>query len=72
MPRINLVYTPRAERRRGYAAALLAAVRAAEPATGAVACTLDAGLANATSNRIYRRIGYRVAAETAHIRFERP
>lgn len=60
--RIQAVYTPGNRRRRGYAAACVAALSA---------CVLDAGrrcilytdLANPTSNGVYRRIGYRAVAE---------
>lgn len=71
VPRINLVYTPPELRGRGYASALVAEISSRELASGAVACTLNAEVANPTSNRIYRRIGYRPVGEVAAIRFDR-
>lgn len=56
--RVSLVYTPPADRRRGYAAAITAAVTSAELAAGARACMLYTERANPTSNAVYRRIGY--------------
>jgi predicted GNAT family acetyltransferase len=56
--RVGFVYTPPALRRRGYAAALVAAVSAATLADGAVACCLYTDLANPTSNKIYQEVGY--------------
>lgn len=57
--RISAVYTVPAARRRGYAAACVAAVSAHLLATGASACMLYTDSDNPTSNGVYRRIGYR-------------
>lgn len=67
--RVSLVYTPAEHRRRGYAAALVAAVSAAELAAGASACMLYAEASNPTSNGVYQRIGYELVGENAEIRF---
>ena len=56
---INLVYTPPAFRRRGYASACVAALSSHLLATGRAYCCLFTDLANPTSNSIYHRIGYR-------------
>lgn len=61
--RVHYVYTPPERRRRGYAAACVAAVSAHALSTGARTCALYAQLNNPTSNRIYRAIGYRAAME---------
>jgi predicted GNAT family acetyltransferase len=56
--RISFVFTPRAERRRGYACACVAALSEAILSEGKSYCCLYADLANPTSNAIYARIGY--------------
>ncbi|RBO92572.1 putative GNAT family acetyltransferase [Nocardia puris] len=56
--RIGPVYTPPAERGRGYASALTAHVSRVLRADGLDVC-LFTDLANPTSNKIYRAIGYR-------------
>jgi predicted GNAT family acetyltransferase len=58
MQRIAPVYTPPEQRGRGIAAALTAAVARHVREAGARDVLLFADLANATSNRIYRRIGF--------------
>lgn len=55
---VSYVYTPAAQRRRGYATACVAALSQRELARGRRFVTLFADLANATSNAIYRRIGF--------------
>lgn len=67
--RVSLVYTPPEQRRRGYAAALVAAVGAGELAAGATACMLFTETANPTSNGVYHRIGYRLVGENVQITF---
>lgn len=57
--RISFVYTPPAERGRGYASALVADVSRRALAAGAGRCMLYTDLANPTSNRIYQAVGYR-------------
>jgi uncharacterized protein len=57
--RINQVYTPPALRGRGYASNLVAALSQRMLDGGRQFCFLFADLANPTSNKIYRQIGYR-------------
>jgi predicted GNAT family acetyltransferase len=56
--RVGPVYTPPQRRGRGYASAVTAAVSAGALARGWEYCFLFTDLANPTSNRIYRRLGY--------------
>ena len=57
--RVSLVYTPPPLRRRGYATAAVAALTRLLLDQGNRYCCLYTDLANPTSNRIYRKIGYR-------------
>jgi RimJ/RimL family protein N-acetyltransferase len=57
--RVGPVYTPKAERGRGYAGAATAAVSRALLEAGAAQVLLFTDLANPTSNALYQRIGYR-------------
>jgi uncharacterized protein len=57
--RVNAVYTPPDRRRRGYASACVAQLTQTLFDGGRSFCFLFTDLANATSNRIYQRIGYR-------------
>jgi predicted GNAT family acetyltransferase len=60
--RIGPVYTPAEHRRHGYAAALTAAVvRRLQPSCSVVMLFADA--ANATSNGVYERLGFRATGE---------
>jgi GNAT superfamily N-acetyltransferase len=70
VPRIGPVWTPREHRRRGFAAAITAFVCAQTLAGGARACTLFADAANATSNGVYERIGFRRVAESVEADFQ--
>lgn len=56
---INMVYTPSAFRNQGYASSCVAALSQLLLAQGAEACCLFTDLANLTSNKIYRAIGYK-------------
>jgi RimJ/RimL family protein N-acetyltransferase len=58
VPRIGPVYTPPEHRRRGYGAAVTAHVCADTLAAGSRMCTLFTDTANATSNGVYRRLGF--------------
>jgi hypothetical protein len=69
--RIGPVYTPPEQRGRGYASALTAALSAQLLASGRRFCFLYTDLANPTSNRIYRAIGYEHVCDSAEIVFER-
>lgn len=66
--RIQGVYTPAEHRGHGYASACVAALSARVLAAGH-RCILYTELANPTSNRIYRSIGYRAAAECLRYEF---
>jgi predicted GNAT family acetyltransferase len=70
MVRVAPVYTPQAERGRGLAAALTAAVCRSALAAGAADVLLFADLANPTSNRIYRRIGFVPLSDRLVVDFE--
>ena len=67
--RVGFVYTPRHKRRRGYAGASVAAVSNHALALGASNCVLYTQLANPTSNRIYRNLGYEATSEVLAYRF---
>jgi predicted GNAT family acetyltransferase len=68
--RVSLVYTPPADRRHGYAAALTAAVTQQELDSGARACMLYTERANPTANGVYRRIGYVDLGDQVEVRFQ--
>jgi uncharacterized protein len=70
--RVGPVYTPPEERRRGYAGALVAAVSQAELDAGARCCFLYTDLTFATSNRVYRDVGYELIGQAAEIVFTPP
>ncbi|MEV0666565.1 GNAT family N-acetyltransferase [Actinomadura luteofluorescens] len=57
--RVAPVYTPAVHRRRGYGAAVTAAVTRAAQGAGATEVVLFTDLANPTSNSVYQRLGYR-------------
>jgi predicted GNAT family acetyltransferase len=57
--RLGPVYTPPAERRRGFGGAVTAAVSQAALVAGATDVVLFTDLANPTSNALYQRLGYR-------------
>lgn len=67
--RIQAVYTPPERRRRGYAEATVGAL-SREHADAGHRCILYTDLANATSNSIYRRLGYRAKAEIIRFTFD--
>ncbi len=66
--RIGAVYTPPRWRRRGYAAAAVASL-CRQLRSDDVLPILYTQLANPTSNRIYRRLGFRAVAEVLSYRF---
>jgi predicted GNAT family acetyltransferase len=68
--RIGLVYTPEPLRGKGFASACVGALSAHVLGNGATACMLYTQLHNATSNRIYRRLGYEAGSEVLSYRFE--
>lgn len=67
--RVSLVYTPPVHRRRGYAAACVAAVTELQ-LRQSNRCMLYTDLANSTSNGVYQRVGYRQVGEAVDLRFE--
>ncbi|MFF5280657.1 GNAT family N-acetyltransferase [Streptomyces sp. NPDC013171] len=67
--RVHLVYTPPAERGRGYAAGATEAVSRAALDAGAPQVLLFTDLANPTSNALYQRLGYRPVTDHLGARF---
>ena len=66
---VHLVYTPPAERGKGFASALVAAVSAEALAAGRRFCFLFTDLANPVPNHVYEKIGYRPVADWADYLF---
>jgi predicted GNAT family acetyltransferase len=67
--RIGPVYTPPPMRARGYASSLTAAASAHQLEHGRRFCFLFTDLANPTSNKIYRAIGYEPVCDVDQYRF---
>ena len=67
--RVNLVYTPKAFRNRGYASTLVATLSQHLLDAGRRFCFLYTDLANPTSNKIYRAIGYVPVSESVRVLF---
>ncbi|MGE0996884.1 GNAT family N-acetyltransferase [Bacillus sp. Gnz1/3] len=61
---INFVYTPKEERKKGYASNCVAALSQRMLDEGYKTTTLYTDLANPTSNKIYQEIGYEQIAES--------
>jgi predicted GNAT family acetyltransferase len=70
MARIGPVYTPPELRGRGYAAGATAAVSQAALDAGVRDVVLYTDLANATSNALYERLGYRAVEDRVILSFE--
>ena len=68
--RVGPVYTPPEHRGRGYATGLVSRQSAWLLGTGRRFVFLYTDLDNATSNALYRRIGYRMVAESGDVRFD--
>lgn len=68
--RINLVFTPPRHRRRGYATALVTALSQEQLNSGRRFCFLYTDLANPTSNKIYKSIGFERIADSIRIDFD--
>ena len=66
---INAVYTPPAQRKRGYASACVAALSRHLLGQGYEFCMLYTDLSNPTSNAIYQAIGYEPVIDSAMYRF---
>ena len=62
VPRIGPVYTPSERRGHGYAGHAVAELSRRLLADGARRCVLFTDRTNATSNKIYAEVGYRVIA----------
>ncbi len=69
--RIGPVYTPPAQRGRGYAQALVAAVSRHLIDRGAQRVFLFTDAQNPTSNAVYQRVGFRFVSAHAHLEFVR-
>ncbi len=67
--RVGPVYTPPQLRGRGYGGAVTAAVTSAAIGSGAREVVLFTNAANATSNALYRRLGYQPVAERVVLSF---
>ena len=67
--RIGYVYTPVERRRKGYASALVAHLSSHILDSGFRHCVLYTDLANPTSNRIYRAVGYRPVQDVMDVNF---
>lgn len=67
--RVGPVYTPPAERGKGYASWLVAACSQGALDAGARQCSLYTDLANPTSNKIYAAVGYVPVGDVAVFRF---
>lgn len=70
--RVQLVYTPPPQRKRGHASACVATLTARELAHRGRTCMLYADLANPTSNGIYQAIGYRRVGDAVDLKFTKP
>ncbi|MCY3613074.1 MAG: GNAT family N-acetyltransferase [Gemmatimonadetes bacterium] len=68
--RIGYVFTPDEHRRRGYATALVAHLSSHALDLGFSHCVLYTDLANPTSNKIYREVGYRPLQDVMDVDFE--
>ena len=67
--RVQAAYTPPERRNRGYAGACVGAL-SKQIRDGGYRCILYTDLGNPISNSVFRRIGYRAAAEALRYRFE--
>jgi predicted GNAT family acetyltransferase len=70
MARVSAVYTPAEQRRRGYGAAVTAAVTQGALDAGVTDVVLFTDLANPTSNGVYRRLGYRPVEDRTLLTFK--
>lgn len=70
--RINCVYTPPENRKRGYASALVANLCQQLLDSGMKMVTLNADVTNPTSNNVYLKIGFARVGDAREYRFENP
>lgn len=68
---VNFVYTPKEERKKGYASNCVAALSQRMLDEGYKTTTLYTDLANPTSNKIYQEIGYEQIMESVLIFLEK-
>ncbi|MBY6037476.1 GNAT family N-acetyltransferase [Fictibacillus nanhaiensis] len=66
---VNLVYTPKELRGKGYASTCVAALSEYLLQEGYEFCTLYTDLANPTSNKIYQKIGYAPVCDYIELKF---
>jgi len=67
---INYVYTPKEERRKGYASAVVAKLSQRCLDSGKEFCTLYTDLSNPTSNSVYQQVGFNPIADVVDIHFD--
>ena len=67
---VSFVFTPKEERRKGYARTMVAAC-SKELLGEYDFCVLYTDMMNPTSNKIYTEIGYKKIADSVHLRFEK-
>lgn len=67
---VSLVFTPKEERKKGYARTLVTAI-SRELLKDFSFCVLYTDLMNPTSNKIYREIGYERIADSVHLGFDK-
>ncbi|MEX2540297.1 MAG: GNAT family N-acetyltransferase [Trueperaceae bacterium] len=67
--RVSAVYTPPEKRRQGFAGTLVAELSRRQLAAGREFCCLFTDLANPTSNRVYRQLGYRPVCDASEYLF---
>lgn len=67
--RISAVYTPPAQRRRGYASACVASLSQLQLDRGRQFCFLYTDVTNPTANHIYQEIGYELICDADEYRF---
>lgn len=70
--RVGPIYTPPAERRRGYASPLVATLSQRLLDGGRRFCFLYTDLSNPTSNRIYTDVGYEPVCDVNVFAFDNP
>ncbi|WP_010194774.1 GNAT family N-acetyltransferase [Bacillus sp. m3-13] len=67
---VGLVFTPKEERKKGYARTLVKAI-SSELLKNFNFCVLYTDMMNPTSNKIYKEIGYEKIADSVHLGFDR-
>lgn len=67
---VRAVYTPQAQRKKGYASAVVAHLSQKMLDSGKKFCVLYTDLSNPTSNKIYQQVGYQEVTESKLFLFE--